>query len=271
MTPSLRYIKFSPAGNTTAFVVDAVHTAVRPALARALIRVLDVEQVGFVVPSENGNRMEMMGGEFCGNASRAFAAFLALGGAEIWEHGPRPVTAATELAIEVSGHSGLLEATVAPGTAALGCRVSIAMPTPLGITGGAGGVAGDYSLVDFEGIRHLVLWEMGPQGLGICQALAERLGIAQGDYGLLFMGGGLAAMTPWVSIAATDTRVWESSCGSGTVAVACALAHRAGCPIEGLTLAQPGGSLTASAICAGGAVTAASLSGEVDLVSWGYV
>ena len=263
---ALRYIKFSPAGNTTAFVVDDVPGTVRPALARGLMGVLDVEQVGFVVPSENGSRMEMMGGEFCGNASRCFASFLALGGEDIWERGPRPLEAAIEVSIEVSGHSGLLRAAVTPGG-----DVAVAMPVPMGIAAGVDSAAGQYSLVSFEGIRHLVLWDLEAEQMDAGQAVAEDLGITAGDYGLMFMGGGHARMTPFVSIAATGTEVWEGSCGSGTVAVACALAHREGRSVEALALAQPGGTLTASAVWDGGTVLDAALSGEIALVSWGYV
>ena len=274
---ALRYIKFSPAGNTTAFVVDDVPGTVRPALARGLMGVLDVEQVGFVVPSENGSprapseRMEMMGGEFCGNASRCFASFLALGGEDIWERGPRPLEAALEVSIEVSGHSGLLRAAVTPRGNDLGCHVAVAMPVPCGITAGSDAAAGQYSLVSFEGIRHLVLWDLEAEQMTVGQTLAEDLSLTAGDYGLMFMGGGSTHMTPFVSIAATGTEVWESSCGSGTVAVACALAHREGRSVEALALAQPGGTLTASAVWDGSTVLDAALSGEIALVSWGYV
>ncbi|HAI20324.1 MAG TPA: hypothetical protein DCM14_00215 [Clostridiales bacterium UBA8153] len=92
----LRFVKMSPAGNTTVFVLDPVPLPEQVNIALALMdpAVLGGEQVGFVTlcpaggppgtglgqdgPSpEIAALLRMMGGEFCGNAARALGAYLA--------------------------------------------------------------------------------------------------------------------------------------------------------------------------------------------------
>ena len=73
----IRYIPADPAGNLTGLVLTPVAREVRPALAAQLMARCPegFEQIAFVdEDSLTGPlpRMEMMGGEFCGNASRAF-------------------------------------------------------------------------------------------------------------------------------------------------------------------------------------------------------
>ena len=68
-----------PAGNITVFVTTPVEREKYPAIARQLLarEELKGEQVGFIEKTDQGDfRMEMMGGEFCGNASRSFGYLL---------------------------------------------------------------------------------------------------------------------------------------------------------------------------------------------------
>lgn len=64
-----------PAGNMTAIVRGEFGNEKRVELAKQILQQEKAEQVGFEVPPVNGGdcRLEMMGGEFCGNAVRAFA------------------------------------------------------------------------------------------------------------------------------------------------------------------------------------------------------
>jgi diaminopimelate epimerase len=83
-----------PAKNITVFVLTPVPQAERAEVARALLAdpSLKAEQVGFVLPPSQGAplvggvtlrrasplwRLEMMGGEFCGNAARSFGLYVA--------------------------------------------------------------------------------------------------------------------------------------------------------------------------------------------------
>ena len=78
----LNVLRADPAGNITLFVLDPIEKERRAALAAELMRQLPdmkIEQVGFACPADadTDGRMEMMGGEFCGNATRAYAMYVA--------------------------------------------------------------------------------------------------------------------------------------------------------------------------------------------------
>ena len=78
----LNALRADPAGNITLFVLDPIERERRAALAAELMRRLPdmkIDQVGFACPADadTDGRMEMMGGEFCGNATRAYAMYVA--------------------------------------------------------------------------------------------------------------------------------------------------------------------------------------------------
>lgn len=132
----LKVLRADPAGNITLYVLDPVPTN---QLAARLMELpgQGIEQVGFRCPPGHGcdGRMEMAGGEFCGNATRAYGQLTA------WERGgaapvrfevsgcDHPVTVITDLAagtaqtemslplytkeVNVEGNSGALVAAVA--------------------------------------------------------------------------------------------------------------------------------------------------------------
>ena len=82
----LNILRADPAGNITLFVLDPVPVGDRAGIAARLMALpgSDVEQVGYLCPPVMGGagRMEMAGGEFCGNATRAFGMLISrrLGG-----------------------------------------------------------------------------------------------------------------------------------------------------------------------------------------------
>ncbi len=71
----IRMLRADPAGNLTGFVLSPVAGEGRAALAaRLMARDASLEQVAFVDEASLTGplaRMDMMGGEFCGNAARA--------------------------------------------------------------------------------------------------------------------------------------------------------------------------------------------------------
>ena len=76
----LPFTKYSPCGNTTILVQDASLPASERARVAAEIIApghLEAEQAGYVDTAAPVPRLDMMGGEFCVNATRAFAALLA--------------------------------------------------------------------------------------------------------------------------------------------------------------------------------------------------
>ena len=67
----IKYIKFTPAGNNTALVINDNYKNNEKKLINDYILGFDksIEQVGFI--SKNEYRLDMAGGEFCGNATRS--------------------------------------------------------------------------------------------------------------------------------------------------------------------------------------------------------
>ena len=88
----LNILRADPAGNITVFVLDPVEKAQRAAIAEKIMAIpaLKAEQVGYACTAEDDvdGHMEMMGGEFCGNALRC--AWLAIG--NVWIFGGLLVT-----------------------------------------------------------------------------------------------------------------------------------------------------------------------------------
>ena len=77
----IRYIPADPAGNLTALTLTQVRPEERAAVAAQMMARCPegFEQVGFI--GEHAAkavlpRLDMMGGEFCGNAARAFACWV---------------------------------------------------------------------------------------------------------------------------------------------------------------------------------------------------
>ena len=72
----LRIIMADPAGNRTAIVRTPVPADQRAQIAAKILQINDLraEQVGFETSALMGGtgRLEMMGGEFCGNAARSY-------------------------------------------------------------------------------------------------------------------------------------------------------------------------------------------------------
>ena len=113
-----------PAGNVTAIVCSDVPAAERARVAAQILRLpeLGIEQVAFLTAPRSGGeiRLEMMGGEFCGNALRCAGFYQAL---RTGAQGKSCVFA------EISGADGVqpVMADTAEGTA------STVMPLPLSV------------------------------------------------------------------------------------------------------------------------------------------
>ena len=136
-----------PAGNVTAIVCSDVPAAERARIAAQILRLpeLGIEQVAFLTAPRSGGeiRLEMMGGEFCGNALRCAGFYQALrNGAQ----GKSCVLA------EISGADGVqpVMADTAEGTA------STVMPLPLSVQP-AGWADVQAARVTFAGITHFVI------------------------------------------------------------------------------------------------------------------
>jgi diaminopimelate epimerase len=244
----LHFLKVNPSGNTTVFVLDPVPKEQYRKVAGVIMQQCNVgaEQVGFICETTHGAvRMDMAGGEFCGNASRSFAAWLALkdeSGLDVRNF----KEVECKIAIQVSGHKGTLEATLCNLNADNKCLASISMPIPEQILHGEGDYFGRYSIVTFEGISHFILWERDPRD-GDIEAAREFLaaqGVDISSFGIMYYRQETNFMRPVVYVDGAQTLVWENSCGSGSCALAASLADQQQAGITALTLHQPGGDLT---------------------------
>ena len=247
-----RIIRADPSGNITLFVLDPVEAAERPALAERLMRRpgSDIEQVGFACPAREGadGRLEMAGGEFCGNATRAFGAFLAQQAGK---------SGSVHMRVEASGCDRIVrvDADLDQGTA----RAEMPLPKLVRKID-EDGVHG--TLVHLGGIAHLVTEGVEPEEAYMERA--EHIFSQFPDldaYGVIFLNDG--RMTPLVKVPAAHSLVWEGSCGSGTLAAAVAQS-------EGLsdgefvrTYEQPAGAVEATVRRTQGKVTAAYIGGTV--------
>jgi diaminopimelate epimerase len=258
----LSYILADPSGNTTAFVLTPVARESYGPLARQVMAALDAEQVAFV----HDDRMDMMGGEFCGNASRSFALWQALhteDGLSL-----RPFTGQQTVTVRVSGAPHPLEVT--PRGDGQTLRAAVSMPLPLRVLPLADPSLGPVTLVEYPGISHLVLEGGAPDDgdLAAARALLTALDADSGCFGLLYTDS--THMRPLVYVRDTDTLIWEASCASGTCAVAAARALAQKTDLQ-LELFQPGGSLTAKAHLQNGQLTALTLDGPVTFPKSGIL
>lgn len=247
-------VRCDPAGNITALVVSPTPKEERPALVRKLMAMPEwgVEQVGFVhrgPPGINGV-LEMMGGEFCGNASRAYGMWLARQSRLVGQQ---------ELLLQVSGCRCLVRvvADTYIGTA------SAAMPLPRKIKDVTVGET-PAVLVDLEGIAHLVVEDVEPSVDFFAAAEQFFTGYRALDaYGVCFVKGN--SLTPLVRVVDTDTLVFEGSCGSGAMAAAFAASRKAGDGQYVYRLRQPAGTVEATVVRDSGLWIDAFIGGPVDV------
>lgn len=251
----LTLVRAHPAGNTTLLVFGDVPPQQRAAVAALLTQnpLFSAEQVGFAVSPRMGGqgRLEMAGGEFCGNAARAFGFYLARQGGG----GVR------ELSVEISGcrHPVAVRADGSGGYA------EAQMPLPVTVSDSALGEI-VCTRVDFEGITHLVAAGC-PPGRELVQAAAALFAreSAVCAWGVLFLDPIRRFMTPAVTVRAIGTPVWESSCGSGSVASAAVLSRGMEDGRASFALTQPGGVIEARVEKRAGRLTDAWIGGAVTL------
>ena len=255
----LKVVRADPAGNVTLFVLTPVDRALRAEAAGKLIAALPemkVEQVGFASAPLMGAaaRLEMAGGEFCGNAARAWGMWTAAGRV------PRP----ERVRIEVSGcsHPIAVDVDWAEGTA----RTEMPLPIEVRPVPEFGG-----TLVHLGGIAHLVVRDTAPSREFFRRAEPAFGGLAGLEaYGVIFLerldaAAGEERLTPLVKVPFVGTLFQEGSCGSGSLAAAVAESAEVRDGEFRRRYVQPAGALTASVVRRDGAVRSAFIEGPVSL------
>lgn len=252
----IRFLRADPAGNITLFVLTPVEKERRAAIAARLMQLpqYQAEQVGFLCPPENGamGRMEMMGGEFCGNATRSFGMLVSR------ENGFPP-----RVEVEVSGMEGstFVDVDWQNHTA----RAKMPVPELIRPVTAAGlpGI-----LVDLGGIAHLIVENEKPRIEFFREAepvFEKTLGRRADAVGVDFVDRDAGTLTPVVKVYSTDTIVFEGSCASGTISAASAFCMEEAEGTFSYTLREPSGVLTGTVVKRDGTVTEVYIGGPVSL------
>ena len=259
----LEIVRSDPAGNITIFVVTPLGNAERVAAAKALLAdpFLKAEQVGFALPPRKEGdlwRLEMAGGEFCGNASRSFGLLAAA---------RCGLTGKCTLTIETSGMT--MPMSVHIDTDAQSAEIEI--PAPLAETEIE--MAGQrLPLYEFEGIAHVIAADIQPdeQTARLIIKKLDECSRAKGRHlhkaaGVMFFDTQKCFMRPVVWTRMMDTLVCESSCGSGSAALGVWAARNTPDAELDIDLAQPGGTITVRVAKHGGKIGRLSIAGKVTL------
>lgn len=231
------FLKTDPAGNTTIFVLDKTDPKERSAIANELMqdqRGLCAEQVAFMdsCPLHPADfSIAMMGGEFCGNATRSAAAWLVFD-RERYQPGG------------LQGDKGQYVISCTGVDHPIRCHVDMMGPTLFDVTA-------DMPLprtVEKVQVDREIFWKVDCGGIvhfiRFHTSFAEHPQVKQrwvdnilGQFptpngkatGILFLEQSEAEpleqlrLDPYVYVRDTDTLVHESSCGSGTSAATAAL------------------------------------------------
>lgn len=269
---NLSFIKTSPTENMTILVETPLPRNQYKMVATKLMEYGHVyaEQVGFMeTPTSPAaqTRLQMMGGEFCGNATLSAAAI------QVWK---RPYTqgAKEDVLLESSGAEKPVVCSVET-IAQHRFLVSLAMPLPQGIEEISLSLDGHTlspTAVHFGGITHLILPTEGlfesPEILAP-KMVSQWAPLFQSDaLGLMFFDEKTHALTPFVYVKSVQSSVWERGCGSGSAAVGSYLAYQKKGEITA-SLAQKGGIITVCANWIDNKISALSITGGVDIVASG--
>ncbi|WP_458406992.1 hypothetical protein, partial [Anaerotignum sp.] len=241
----LQFIKTSPTENMTLLIETPVPREQHLEIAEKLIAYGSVyaEQAGYIEAPENSlaeKRLQMMAGEFCGNASLSLAAVLA-------EEKGIKVGEETEIILEVSGADSLVNCHMKKEE--IGYSGRVAMPLPKAIEHKKfqlNGETYELDVVVFEGISHIIvpvsLW--GEEGVKKAeQAAAEWADEMPAAFGILLFDVENGTLQPLVSVQGVSL-IWERGCGSGTSAIGAYLAMKEEKSLS-ISLKQPGGVMDA--------------------------
>lgn len=249
----------NPAGNITILVKTPVKKEAYAFIAEKLLSaVAGAEQVGFLVPPLCGGdvRIEMMGGEFCGNALRSAAFYDAV------ENG---CWGETKVLTEISGAPQPLPVLVDTGKN----TAMAAMPLPQKAVP-ASFRESAAEAVFFDGIVHFVTAARieetaAPEIEDYLRLMTKKYNVAAA--GLMFYDESSESLRPAVYVAATDTLFFENSCASGSAAVAAVRAIRGTDGFFPLSLKEPGGVIEAAAEKKEGEIISLRIGGRITLSS----
>lgn len=258
----IEYVVADPGGNVTILVLNPVKTALHSTAAKKLLQLhAQAEQVGYLTMGKNESlRVDMMGGEFCGNASRAAAACAAmLEGREKGEYN-----------VSCSGCGSILTAHAASsGQGVYSTYIEMPMPEAVeAVLVDAGGMPSRFYRVDLPGIVHFVHFVNDIDHIDKNVFWDAVYAYAKDDgyeaFGLILFDPTQLRMIPAVYVSGTETLYWENSCGSGSAAAAAVLAILGKRDVS-CTIKQPGGAISIAATVEAKELTHLYIGGSVIL------
>ena len=255
----VKFIKASPTENMTLLIETPVAREKQLAVAERLIAYGSVyaEQAGYIEEAENPaaeKRLQMMAGEFCGNASLSLAAWLA-------QKKNLQIGEKTEITLEVSGAEELVRCEM-KREAQHRLLGRVAMPLPQTIEKRAFTLDGErieLTAVVFAGITHILvpasLWgeNAAKKAEHAARVWAKELPPV---FGLLLFDEKEKSLKPLVAV--EDVSLIASS----------PVSAREKKDIT-VSLKQPGGVMHATVSYQNGAVTKIEITGSVAIVAEG--
>ncbi len=245
----------NPAGNRTIIVSNDVDTKDYSDVAKQLLDVkrLRGEQVGYIKkPIMGGDgRLEMMGGEFCGNAARSFGMYIA----------KQKRIRSGIVNVEITGSKDVLQVLVDQnlGTA------YIEMPLPIRIDTMKYDDK-EITIVVFEGIIHAIVNDKLPVRRYAKEIIEEINSKYDTDaVGVMFLKRKALEMVPVVYVNSTKTLVYENSCGSGTTAVIAYFSGEISNGEQSYNIKQPGGTIEGKVFKDNGRIRKIVIGGEVSI------
>lgn len=256
---NIDFVIANPAGNITAFVLNPVEREDYSQIGKELLfnKEFAIEQVGFVKELSPNPRLEMCGMEFCGNAGRAFGFLCAL---------KANITGHALVNISESGcdYDLLVDVDVANQTS------FINMPLPKAAfvlqecdiqeLNGA-------TLVDFEGIIHIVLEDTGiTPSMELFYRIKDYIieEYNSNAVGVMFVDSD-KSIVPIVYVKDVDSTYEEGSCASGTTACAIAWSMGKGDGDFEYLVKEPAGDLQVFVRVENTAVSKISIGGFVEI------
>ncbi|WP_442264291.1 diaminopimelate epimerase [Tissierella sp.] len=268
----LNFVKVNPVENMTIFIMDQIPRKEHKTVSNRIMDYnnLHAEQVGFIEKADDkeGIRLQMMGGEFCGNATRSLAALLVDKGY------PQVKKEENKLFVdlEVSGMKGKIQ-----------CEVEkieenkylskIEMPAPRSIKEDAIEFEEktlEFARVNFEGITHFIVDKNKIKNKDLFYKTIKE-SLKETDYeafGIMYYDFKKDFMEPLVYVRSTDSLFWERSCASGTCAFGAYRSHENKENIN-IDVKQPGGSLSVNVEYKNDSISHIYLNGQVEIVAEG--
>ncbi|PEZ08208.1 diaminopimelate epimerase [Bacillus sp. AFS018417] len=271
MKQEIDFIKFNPTQNMTILVKTNFPVEEYKNIASKIMSYDSVhaEQVGFIEKPINNKaaaHLQMAGGEFCGNACMALAAFIA-------SEKELKKNEMTEILLEVSGTDQLIMCQVKRILDEYYCQVT--MPTPKKIeqrTVKYDGSDLNIIIVRYQEFIHIVIEveEFSKSIRGKAQSLAKLLGVTLGAnlIGILLYKTKSDELAPLIYVPHLDSMIWERGCGSGTASLGAYLAWKNKGEIVA-KIRQPGGTINVVASYYNEELESLKIEGFVEIVAQG--